>query len=157
MYTCPKCLGAKVLEQFAHIQGGTCYRCAGHGRVTHIEYDEHQDQSCDAIHALAHIDENNDAHIIQFFVWDTDPNKDNYGIGNFSYIKKEGNVIEKNHLPLAELRVLYKQYRDAGYRKAAPLDMTLLFDQREDYNNMIEAQDHAECERRLENHMAKIR
>ncbi len=31
--TCPKCLGSKVFQPFAHIENGKCFRCAGTGVV----------------------------------------------------------------------------------------------------------------------------
>ncbi len=34
MVECPKCCGAKRISHFAHIEGGTCFRCGGAGVVT---------------------------------------------------------------------------------------------------------------------------
>jgi len=31
--TCPRCLGNKVYQKFAHVNGGRCFRCEGTGTV----------------------------------------------------------------------------------------------------------------------------
>ena len=146
MGICTKCRGAKIIPEFSHIQGGVCYQCNGTGQMSDVQNHE-QPQVCDDIFTLIRFIDGI-AEVIQFFVWNQDPNKDNYGYGNYSHLSVSETVQFERHASLRALRVMYQNALNAGFYLASAEESRLFDQQQSDYQQYIEDQNEKEIERK---------
>jgi len=49
-YECPRCCGSGNIGAFAHVMGGVCFRCQGHGRVSGRTAKENKFSAINAMH-----------------------------------------------------------------------------------------------------------